>query len=100
MHASAPVHDTADRTLPSATVGVGWIRQEVPFHDSASVFCLAEPWNRFVSQPTATHAATPLHDTADNSLMAAPWGLGMAWVRQVVPFHPSASVRLVALGVM
>jgi hypothetical protein len=47
MHALAVAHDTADRTLPSAIVGVGWIVQEVPFHDSASDFFLAVPPRTF-----------------------------------------------------
>jgi len=41
--------------------------------------------------PTAVHADGEVHDTAV-SHHPAPGGLGVGWMRQVLPFHRSASV--------
>ena len=69
-------------------MGVAWIRHLVPFHRPASVATGVPVLS--VRAPTAVHAETDVHDTASRKLPCAPEGLGMAWIRQVVPFQRSA----------
>src|SRR6266581_3193258 len=85
------VHDTPFRTLNCAPAGWGlrWIRQVVPFHRSATVTWTPEP---VMKAPTAVQAEGEAHDTPFRTLTCAPAGWGVRWIRQVVPFHRSASV--------
>ena len=73
-------------------LGVGWMDHVVPFHRSASVTLRPE---LLASAPNAAHAEDEVHDTAFRRLTCAPEGLGVRWIRQVVPFHRSAKVTSV-----
>jgi hypothetical protein len=42
--------------------------------------------------PTASQADGDAQDTPNKTLHAAPGGLGIGWMRHVLPFHCSASV--------
>ena len=42
--------------------------------------------------PTASQADRDTQDTPNKALHAAPGGLGIGWIRHVLPFHRSASV--------
>src|SRR6266581_1732499 len=91
VQAEGEVPDTPFRTLTCAPAGWGvrWIRQVVPFHRSASVTGTPE---LFTKTPTAVQAEGLAHDTPFRKLPRAPAGWGVRWIRQVVPFHRSASV--------
>ena len=100
VQAVAALQDTAASPVPADRPGFGtaWIRQFVPFHRSASDTVMLVPPEAprpravlIVVAPTAVHAAAAEHDTARNSLPVDPAGLGVAWMRQRVPFHASAS---------
>jgi len=97
MQALDEVHDTPARVawLGLVGLGVGWIDQEVPFHDSARVRRLPGPPNS-PANPTAVQALADVHDTPDSPLT---WscGLGVGWMDQEVPFHLSARVSTVEL---
>jgi hypothetical protein len=85
VHADGEVQATVFRKAnwAPAGVGVGWMRQAVPFHRSARVPAL--------ETPTAVQADAAVHAT----LVRKPppcAGLGVGWVRQRVPFHRSARV--------
>ena len=83
MHADGEVQATVFRKAnwAPAGVGVGWMRQRVPFHRSARVPAL--------EVPTAVQADADVHATLARK--PPPWaGLGVGWIRQVVPFHRSA----------
>ena len=69
-----------------AGVGVGWMRQRVPFHRSARVPAL--------EFPTAMHADADVQDTPFSSPPPCD-GFGVAWMVHWVPFHRSASVLAV-----
>jgi hypothetical protein len=62
-----------------------WSVQWAPFHRSAKF------------APTAVQAPGELHETAESPLLVAPAGLGVAWMRHLVPFQASASVRSLPL---
>ena len=83
--------ETAENPLAEARgrLGVGWMDHVVPFHRSASVTLRPE---LLASAPNAAHAEDEVHDTAFRRLTCAPEGLGVRWIRQVVPFHRSAKV--------
>jgi hypothetical protein len=91
------VHETPASWLLAAplTLGVDWMDQLLPFHTSASVV-LVEP---VVAWPTALHALQDVQDTPPDPLSFAPLGLGVDWMDQLLPFHTSASVCVVELGV-
>src|SRR6266498_287085 len=92
----AAVHDDGDvqATLarpppPCGGLGVGWMRHRVPSHRSA------RGWNapaRVMLAPTAVHADGAVQETPDRELTATPRGLGVGWMRHVLPFHRSARV--------
>jgi len=86
--------DTPLRPLPLARagLGVGWARQAAPFHRSPNVTNAPE---LSTYPPTAAHAEDEVHDTASKKLNCAPDGLGVRWIRQVMPFHRSAKVTSV-----
>jgi len=101
VQAVGALHDTAlnpvliDRPGPGMTCA----RQVVPFHRSASPTVVLRPplWPAapaalMVTEPAAVQAPVAVQDTASNSLPVAPAGLGVAWMRQLVPFHRSASI--------
>jgi hypothetical protein len=85
--ATADVHDTAARKPPPAGLGVGWMRQVMPSHRSAS--------GPFADVPVAVQAEGAVQDTPFRTLGAAPVGLGVGWMVQFVPFHRSSRVRKV-----
>jgi len=90
MHAEADVHATLVKKPPPAWgLGVGWMRQVVPFHRSASG--AEAPWLLTV-WPTAVHADGDRHDTLNNALSPAHRGLGVAWMAHLLPSHRSARV--------
>jgi hypothetical protein len=82
VHADADGHATPDRKpAPCGGLGVGWMRQAVPSHRSASVPAFELPT---AVQDEADVHATPLRKPP-------PWdGLGVGWMRQAVPSHRSA----------
>ena len=86
--------ETAENPLAEARgrLGVGWMDHVVPFHRSASVTLRPEP---LASNPNAAQAEDEVHATAFRRLNCAPEGLGVRWIRQVVPFHRSAKVTSV-----
>jgi hypothetical protein len=86
--------ETAENPLAEARgrLGVGWMDHVVPFHRSASVTLRPEP---LALTPNAAHTEDEVHDTAFRRLNCAPEGLGVRWIRQVVPFHRSAKVTSV-----
>ena len=90
VHADGDVQDTPFRLPPpGAGLGVGWIRHRLPSHRSA------RGWNapaRVMLAPTAMHADGAVQETPDRELTAAPRGLGVGWIRHVLPFHRSARV--------
>ncbi len=98
MQARAEVHDTPVRVAWFGLVGlgVGWIDQEVPSHDSARVRRLSEP-PKSPAYPTAVQVLADVHDTPDSPLTWSCAGLGVGWTDQEVPFHVSASVSTVEL---
>ena len=59
----------------------------MPFHPSARTFCAPD---LLVVTPTASQADGDTQDTPSKALHAAPGGLGIAWIRHVLPFHCSA----------
>ena len=71
---------------------MGWMVHRVPSQCSASDTKSPE---LFWEPPAATHAEGEVHDTAFRKLNCAPGGLGVAWMRQVVPFQCSAKVTSV-----
>src|SRR5258708_3726697 len=83
-------HATPMKKLPSptASLGVGWMVQVVPFHRSARVVVpeLEVPF-RF---PAAVQAAGAVQDTAARTPPGG--GLGVRWMAHFRPFHRSASV--------
>jgi hypothetical protein len=89
------VHDTPLR-LSSTPVGFGveTTCHLTPFHRSANVTGNDEPGLGDVC-PTAKQERVVGQDTANKKLALTPGGLGVVWIRQVDPFHRSASVRAV-----
>jgi len=85
VHADGDVQDTPFSLPPPwAGLGVGWMRHRVPSHRSA------RGWNapaRVMLAPTAVHADGAVQETPDRELTAAPRGLGVGWMRHVLPFH-------------
>jgi hypothetical protein len=57
-----------------ARLGVGWMRQLLPSHRSASVSCAPDP---MANCPTPVHAELEGHDTAFKALDTAPRGFGV-----------------------
>jgi hypothetical protein len=89
MQADDEVQATADSVAKGAELaglGVGWMRQRVPFHRSARVVPSALP-------PTAVQAESEVQDTLFSA--PPPAGLGVGWMRQLWPFHRSARVTVV-----
>jgi hypothetical protein len=83
VHAVAEVHDTPDKLMLAAPLGVGvvWIVHVLPSQRSASVPPLPDP--------RAVHAVADVHETAFR--VTPPFGV--AWIVQVRPSQASASVR-------
>src|SRR6516225_8440570 len=75
-------------SLPGG-LGVGWMVQVWPSHRSARVPVGVPGGAR--RPPTAVHADGEVHDTAVRN-QSPPGGFGVGWMRQLVPFHCSASV--------
>src|SRR6516225_7890528 len=82
------VHATPDRNAP-AGLGAGWSCQLLPFHPSARGFCAPD---LLAVVPTASQADGDPQDTPNKLLHAVPGGLGIGWMRHLLPFHRSASV--------
>jgi hypothetical protein len=90
VHAEGDVHATPLRNPPPwEELGVGWMAHRVPSHRSAKAW-EAPPWLTLF--PTAVHADGAAHETPNRELTAAPPGLGVGWMRHVLPFHRSARV--------
>jgi hypothetical protein len=87
VHAEDEVQETPKRPPPPAGgLGDGTMRHVTPFHRSASVLELGVKGS---AAPTAVHAEDEVQETPKR----APFpdgGLGVAWMRQRVPFHRSA----------
>src|SRR5215472_8485855 len=90
VQADAEVQDTPWRAMPGPVrLSVGTIRQALPFQASASVPTgLPELLKRM---PTAMQADVAVQATLAR-VDAGPEGLGVAWMRHLVPFHCSARV--------
>jgi len=87
-------HDTPPKLLPwdPEGLGVGWIRQVVPFHRSARVTKVPAP---SVVWPTAVHDAGDVHETPEKP----PGGrVGVGRMRHRVPFHRAARNPPMSLG--
>jgi hypothetical protein len=84
VHADAEVHDTADRLLLVAPLGMGtvWIVQVLPSQPSARV----APAPLF---PTAVQVVAEVHETA---FRLPPLGVGVVWVVQALPSQRSTNV--------
>src|SRR5215510_14058599 len=97
MQTVAELHDIPANPEPidPAGAGVTWTRQLVPSHRSASGTLVPE-LSRLA--PPAVHALAEVQDTAKNSATADPAGLGVAWTRQLVPSHRSASAVVVPVA--
>jgi hypothetical protein len=67
---------------------VDWSCHLLPFHRSARFFCAPDV---LVVAPTASQADGDTQDTANKLLHTAPVGLGVGWMRHLLPFHCSAS---------
>lgn len=89
VQADAEVQDTPFRPPPWDRLGVGWSCHLLPFHRSARAVCAPELLD---VTPTASHADGDTQDTPNKALHAAPCGLGIGWMRHLLPFHSSASV--------
>ena len=59
----------------------------MPFHPSAMAFCVPD---LLAVTPTASQADGDAQDTPSKTLHAAPGGLGIGWIRHLLPFHCSA----------
>jgi hypothetical protein len=90
VHAAGELQDSPLRPEPGDPAGPGtdWMLQLVPFQPAASG---TEVRELSISLPAAVQAVAAEHDTARSSLASDPAGLGTAWIRQLVPFHRSAS---------
>ena len=88
------VHDTLAKALAlaPAALGVAWIAQLPPLHDSASV---SELPPLLVYAPTAVHALGVAHETPYRRLDLEPLGFGVACIDQAPPLHCSARVTSV-----
>src|ERR1039458_9432728 len=67
------------------------MRQALPFQRSATA---STPPGALSENPTAVQAFGEVHDTALRFPPVEPLGVGMAWTRQLVPFHASARFTL------
>src|SRR5215469_10572352 len=96
VHAFAAVQETlvSWANVPVG-LGVAWIDQLLPFHTSARVAKLG----LVVEPPTASHALADVQETPLSPLLFAPLGFWVGWMDQLLPFHTSASVCVVELGV-
>ena len=90
VQALAERHDTANRSVLVVPTGLGVARMRhvVPFHASASDRSPL-PVREL---PEAVQALAEVHDTPESPLPVPPAALGVAWMRQEVPFHRSAKV--------
>jgi hypothetical protein len=91
VQADGDVQDTLANWLGAAPLGlgVGWMRHRLPSHRSA------RGWNapaRVMLAPTAVHADGAVQETPDRELTATPRGLGVGWMRHLLPFHRWARV--------
>ena len=91
VQVSAAGHATANSLLDGdpAGLGVGWMRQLLPFHRSARV---RRTPDLTANCPTAVHAELVGHDTPLSALAAAPAGFGVDWTVHTPPLRRSASV--------
>ena len=90
VQADADVQATPFRKAPPcAGLGVTWRLHLVPFHRSANIRAASA---LVCPLPTAMHADELVHATSSSPLKAIPRGFGVGTMRQVLPFHCSASV--------
>jgi len=94
MHDLGEVQATLNRPLAAAParLGVAWTCQAVPFQCSARVTGVLR---LLIELPTVVQAEADVHDTAFSMVN---WkanggiaGLGVGWMRHLVPSHRSAS---------
>ena len=100
---------TAVGTAPNATLaerwnGTSWRIQATPnppgafFAQLSSVSCptasTCTAVGHYSNAASATFTLAVGHDTPDSRAKKAPGGLGVAWIRQLVPFQRSASVKV------
>jgi hypothetical protein len=92
VHADDEVQATPPRKLPSPVgLKVGTICQFLPFHRSASVPSALRELSTL--PPTAMQADDEVQATADSVAKGAELaGLGVGWMRHLVPFHRSARI--------
>jgi hypothetical protein len=84
MHARADGHETPKSvSLVPVGTGVGWIRQLLPSHRSASGSVTLE--SEAADEPTAVHARREEHATDDSTLTSAPTGSGVGSIVHVRP---------------
>ena len=75
-HACADGHESPYKTsLVASGAGVGWMRQRLPSHRSASGSVGLD--REAADEPTATHACRERHDTDDSTLISALAGFGV-----------------------
>jgi hypothetical protein len=100
-HACADGHESPYKTsLVACGAGVGWMRQRLPSHRSASGSVGLD--REVADEPTAVHACRERHDTDDSTLISALAGFGVgvivhsrspaAWLD--VPACPAAAVTI------
>src|SRR5215470_9899146 len=90
VQAEAPVQATPESSAPRvpAGLGVGWMRQRVPFHRSAMVTQVPKA---LMAWATAVHAEAEVQATEFSRVACAPGRWGIGTTLHVVPFHRSAS---------
>jgi hypothetical protein len=81
---------------PPGEAGVGWMRHLVPFHRSARVPTGFPSLS--VRAPTAAHDEADVHATPGRKLPGDPEGLGVDWMRHLVPFHRSATAGTIPVA--
>jgi hypothetical protein len=94
VHAAGPLHDTLFRKFvgAKATLGLGTMDHDEPFHDSINVRSRKRPG---LELPTAKQAAGPLHDTSSKTSLSVGEVLGLGTMVHADPFHDSIRVRCV-----
>jgi hypothetical protein len=94
VHENGPLHDTLFRKFvgAKATLGLGTMDHDEPFHDSINVRSRKRPG---LELPTAKQAAGPLHDTPSKTSLSVGEVLGLGTMDHTDPFHDSIKVRCV-----
>lgn len=90
VQADGPVQSTPKNPAPPvpAGLGVGWMRQRLPFHRSAMVTQVPEALR---ASATAVQAEAEVQDTDCSRVTGAPGRCGIGTTLHRVPFHRSES---------